>query len=246
MDFRNATPVTVTNRGLALPTDPVNASAVFVGTSAANNVFLSDTTNSTPFTGCVDLTYSATAAGQYNVSLTPRLSGYIRVTQSPVLPAFPPIFPGGQLLREDTTVRLENIDQLLLITVPGVDVVGLIDQFLGGVDQVPAGALATELDVLDPSSRNAAVAQAINFQLYPNPATAATVISYTLANATDVNILLTDVNGRVVSNVVSARQAAGTYTTPLCLDCGDELPAGLYIVRVTTEMGTYAHRVVVR
>ena len=72
-------------------------------------------------------------------------------------------------------------------------------------------------------------------QNYPNPFNPTTTISYKLARVTSVRLRVYDVQGRLVSTLVEARQPAGTHT--VSFDAG-RLPSGSYFYRLELPEGT--------
>jgi hypothetical protein len=66
-------------------------------------------------------------------------------------------------------------------------------------------------------------------QNYPNPFNPATTITYSLPNDGPVRLTVTDINGRVVRNLVDTRQSAGTYRVTVDM-LG--LSSGVYLYRL--------------
>jgi hypothetical protein len=69
-------------------------------------------------------------------------------------------------------------------------------------------------------------------QNYPNPFNPETQISYTLLEAVSVKIIVVDVFGRTMSELVNAAKPAGNYSV---LFNGRSLPAGIYYYRMTAN-----------
>ncbi len=67
------------------------------------------------------------------------------------------------------------------------------------------------------------------FSIYPNPSDGNSVISYSLAEQSDVQIQMFDLTGRLVQNVFAGKQQAGSYTQPLE---GESLATGTYLVQM--------------
>ena len=67
------------------------------------------------------------------------------------------------------------------------------------------------------------------FQVYPNPATSNTTVSFTLEEAQDVQLRLLDVNGRLLKELPVTNYPAGTQQIPW--SCAD-VPAGTYLLRL--------------
>lgn len=68
--------------------------------------------------------------------------------------------------------------------------------------------------------------------VYPNPATGAASVSYTLKNSSQVKLSIYDVNGREVLSPVNQFQEAGNHTAPINLST---LANGVYFYRLATE-----------
>ncbi|RMF07584.1 MAG: T9SS C-terminal target domain-containing protein [Candidatus Neomarinimicrobiota bacterium] len=71
--------------------------------------------------------------------------------------------------------------------------------------------------------------------VYPNPFNATATIRYRLPVSDQVNLSVTDVQGRTVAVLVEGRQTAGTHT--LHWQAGS-LPSGVYIIRFASGSGT--------
>jgi len=67
-------------------------------------------------------------------------------------------------------------------------------------------------------------------QNYPNPFNPATMITYSLANESQVSLKIYDVMGREVAELVSGRQAAGSYNVEFN---ASSLASGTYIYKLT-------------
>ena len=76
---------------------------------------------------------------------------------------------------------------------------------------------------------------------YPNPFNPSTTISYSLANAGNVNLMVYDLTGRVVATLVNESQEAGNHTTSFA---GANLPSGLYYYRLTSGSFTATAKMV--
>ncbi len=66
---------------------------------------------------------------------------------------------------------------------------------------------------------------------WPNPAMGTTMISFTLDEAADVDVVMYDILGRMVRRLAAGSSPAGT--TNIALNTAD-LPTGLYLLRMTT------------
>ncbi len=72
------------------------------------------------------------------------------------------------------------------------------------------------------------------FGNYPNPATTATNIKFSIATPTTVTINLLDMSGKLVNNISSQSYNAGDHTVSVATD---NLPAGNYIYTIKTAAG---------
>ena len=72
------------------------------------------------------------------------------------------------------------------------------------------------------------------FGNYPNPATSSTNISFALSTASDVTIMVTDMQGKLIKTVNCPALAAGPHTIPLQTS---DLSAGDYLYAIRTANG---------
>ncbi len=72
--------------------------------------------------------------------------------------------------------------------------------------------------------------------IYPNPASSAINLSYELTNTEDVTISLFNVNGRLIKNILSQNQAAGSHKISYNID--NKMSAGIYLVSI--KYGTHS------
>jgi len=68
-------------------------------------------------------------------------------------------------------------------------------------------------------------------QNYPNPFTATTSISYTLATPGDVSLKVYDISGRLVATLVDGHQDAGEYVTTWE---ASDISSGVYFYKLET------------
>jgi uncharacterized lipoprotein YddW (UPF0748 family) len=99
-------------------------------------------------------------------------------------------------------------------------------------------APVTSFTVLLPGRATAATATLE--PAFPNPFSESTQISFRLAAASEVTVQVLDVTGRVVSRLSQGRLNAGPHRFTLS---AGTLPAGLYVVRLTTAGSTYQQKV---
>ncbi len=86
-----------------------------------------------------------------------------------------------------------------------------------------------------------AVANATDFQVYPNPATSETSININAANNSDVNVNVTNALGQVVYN---KQHSLNTGSNSIKLDCKD-LAEGVYIISLESNKTTVTKKLVV-
>ncbi|MBN2620586.1 T9SS type A sorting domain-containing protein [candidate division WOR-3 bacterium] len=76
----------------------------------------------------------------------------------------------------------------------------------------------------------------------PNPATTNVLLNYGVNQTGNVTVSLFDAAGRLVKNLLDANQGVGNHTLSIKTD---QLPGGVYFVRVETETGTSSTSVTV-
>ena len=81
-----------------------------------------------------------------------------------------------------------------------------------------------------------------NLSVWPNPVNGLTRVSYTLTEASEVNLELLDMAGRRVMLIKHTRQPAGEYSTSLPWE---KLGRGIYLVRLRTGSSQSMARVIV-
>jgi hypothetical protein len=80
---------------------------------------------------------------------------------------------------------------------------------------------------------------ALTLESYPNPFRERATIKYELPRAGKVRVAVYDVLGRRVRTLVDARRSAGTNEVAFA---ADDLPAGVYVVRLQAGKRTATHR----
>jgi hypothetical protein len=83
-----------------------------------------------------------------------------------------------------------------------------------------------------------------SWSVYPNPAKDKIAIEYTLVNATDVSLQITDALGHVVKEMTNSNQDPGKYGASLDLSAED-IHSGIYFVRLATRNKTLNQRFIV-
>lgn len=88
------------------------------------------------------------------------------------------------------------------------------------------------------------LANAINFNIAPNPFTSSSELSYQLVNATNINVTITDILGRNISTLVNQNQNAGSHTLNIDKDALG-LANGIYFVKVQIENQNFVKKIMV-
>jgi hypothetical protein len=101
--------------------------------------------------------------------------------------------------------------------------------------EVVNGSLPTSTLRVDPA--------AFRLALAPNPAAGSTNLSYTLEEASRVELSISDLLGRTWLNLPQGWQGAGQYNLPLDLQ---KLAAGAYVLQIRTEQHIASTRLIVR
>lgn len=84
----------------------------------------------------------------------------------------------------------------------------------------------------------------VNMNVSPNPFAEATKISYTLPSSTNVTLEVFDITGKKISVLESnLAKNAGTYTVDFSAT-GNNLPAGIYIAKLTANGSVYSNEMV--
>jgi choice-of-anchor C domain-containing protein len=109
---------------------------------------------------------------------------------------------------------------------------------------VEAGAGGVVLDQIDVST-NVGIGDDRPVRLAlapvtPNPAAGAATITFVLPSATDVRLVVRDLQGRVVTELANGPRPAGVHR--VAWDTGSGLPSGLYFVSLTAQGRTLVRR----
>ena len=80
------------------------------------------------------------------------------------------------------------------------------------------------------------------YQNYPNPFNPETTIRYDLPYDTNINLMIYDVTGREVVELVNGRIVGGRYS--VVWNAGD-VASGIYFYQMTTEFGQYLRKMVI-
>ena len=107
------------------------------------------------------------------------------------------------------------------------------ENYINYVDVDIADIVATE-EVVTPAT--------FDFAISPNPAHDQILLSYSLKDASDVKVTLTDLTGRVVNSAKLGRQTAGATTYNMNVDAA----AGLYFVQLNINGQIATQKVVIK
>ncbi len=97
-------------------------------------------------------------------------------------------------------------------------------------------------DKVHPASIASIQSLVSNIMLYPNPAAESSLLNYTLASTTELNISLFSVDGRCVRKVFEGTQAAGNHHLTINTT---QLSSGIYLVKLTGTNGQLVTRLAV-
>ncbi len=105
----------------------------------------------------------------------------------------------------------------------------------------------TEVEVTDVIGNQTSVPSTpdnnIKLKIYPNPICDSSTLNYRLNENSNVRLEVCDLNGRLISNIVSGLQAAGDYSYALSTD---NLSKGVYFCTLKTNNQTYTQKIVVQ
>jgi len=81
-----------------------------------------------------------------------------------------------------------------------------------------------------------------DFNIYPNPVTQNTSLSYSLTTSAHVSITITNMMGQVLKTVLNLYQVPGRYNIPADFSC---FPQGIYYVTLQTDKETFCEKVII-
>ncbi|MFN8165633.1 MAG: T9SS type A sorting domain-containing protein [Bacteroidia bacterium] len=85
---------------------------------------------------------------------------------------------------------------------------------------------------------NTLILHSIN--LSANPVTSLSILSFTLAQSSNVSVRINDIQGRIVKEIFNGRLAAGIQNMTIDVS-GSEFTLGIYIISINTEYGNKTH-----
>ncbi len=77
--------------------------------------------------------------------------------------------------------------------------------------------------------------------VYPNPATDRVLVQFALANTQDVKVVMYDLTGKIVAELVNGKQNAGVYNLRFERN---NLPNGLYLLKISTPEGETTQKII--
>jgi len=80
-------------------------------------------------------------------------------------------------------------------------------------------------------------------RVYPNPASSATTLDYTLTDASNVTLQVYDMNGRLLSSLNKGRQSSGQHSLQMNVQ---NMKSGVYMIRIITNKSTNTAKLIVR
>jgi hypothetical protein len=90
-------------------------------------------------------------------------------------------------------------------------------------------------DVVDVDNRSELPTDFVLHQNYPNPFNPSTVISFSVPKTSNVSVIIYDVLGNVISNLVDERLQAGEYRTTFDVSKLSNISSGVYIISLRTN-----------
>jgi len=85
----------------------------------------------------------------------------------------------------------------------------------------------------------------LRLNAYPNPFTSYATIIYSIPKTGNISLKIYDVMGRQVKTLVNAKVAAGTYNIQWNVNEEKALPAGIYFLRMSTEIFSQTRKLIV-
>ena len=80
-----------------------------------------------------------------------------------------------------------------------------------------------------------------NFEVYPNPITSESVISFQTKTSGKVNLSIFDMQGRKICTLLNEKLNAGKHTIPV----SNSLPvSGVYFCKLITDEGVYSIKLI--
>ncbi len=137
----------------------------------------------------------------------------------------------GNGVMDGTSYRMDSF-QLTYDTEYGEATGRIFVDNLQVIKRMPGVAIDEDLDHLLPTEVT------LN-QNYPNPFNPETTLSFELPYAMDVRLAVYDLRGRQVQELITGQQNAGTHKLPFK---AADLAAGVYLIRLETEMGSQVKR----
>jgi flagellar hook assembly protein FlgD len=80
------------------------------------------------------------------------------------------------------------------------------------------------------------------FNVFPNPTEGNSYAQFELKQSQNIEINICDVTGKKINTIQQGEMQAGTHSLAIK---GSDLKAGIYLINVTTQNGTFTHKLVV-
>jgi hypothetical protein len=84
--------------------------------------------------------------------------------------------------------------------------------------------------------------QEMAFNVFPNPTEGNSYAQFELKQSQNIEINICDVTGKKINTIQQGEMQAGTHSLAIK---GSDLKAGIYLINVTTQNGTFTHKLVV-
>ncbi len=86
--------------------------------------------------------------------------------------------------------------------------------------------------------------EALALNVFPNPMSTDLSFAFTLQDASDVSVYITDMNGRTMSQPLSNKLGAGEYN--YSFDISNQFSTGMYLLTLKTEQGIMTQKIIIQ
>ncbi len=86
--------------------------------------------------------------------------------------------------------------------------------------------------------------ESLYFNIYPNPILDKMTIDFKLDAKSSIKIVVFDINGRIVSEILGAEKQAGNHSLQLLVNNKKYINKGIYFCRILTEKGTFTKKII--
>lgn len=178
--------------------------------------------------------YVVVEATQDGINWTPIADGYNASINNDWLAAFNAAQVGNRSMLTDHNINLTN-------TFEAGDTVLFRFRLSANATINGWGWAVDDLYIQQAPTATEPTSTKANVSVYPNPTTGKVTVSYLITSTTDVNILVYDLNGRVVIQKSLGQKTPGSYESELVIS---DKP-GQYLLQVQTKLKTEVAKVVV-